>query len=128
MIKICKYVYLHLSIIHFYHFVMVTLQTHFWPFSLNKNYEKARMELFKKLGGEWSKKLKRLYIKYFLTIYFLTETTQKCANFVNTLLVLYFSIFSARIIDFDIPMAKLSKYEIWAKSLYYNGGEVVYLL
>ena len=32
------------------------------------------------------KKSKRSNIKYFLTIYFLTETTQKCTNFVDTLL------------------------------------------
>ena len=38
------------------------------------------------------KKSKRSNIKYFLTIYFLTETTQKCTNFVDTLLVLHFLI------------------------------------
>ena len=31
--------------------------------------------------------MKQSDIKYFLTIYFLTETTQKCANFVDALLV-----------------------------------------
>ena len=36
------------------------------------------------------KKSKQSNIKYFLTIYFLTETTQKWTNFVNTLLSLYF--------------------------------------
>ena len=41
---------------------------------LVRNYEKKR----EKNG---SKKSKRSDIKYFLTIYFLTETTQKCANF-----------------------------------------------
>ena len=47
MIKFCKYLYLHLSIINFYNFVIVTLQTHFLPFIFTKNYEKARMELKK---------------------------------------------------------------------------------
>ena len=49
--------------------------------SLLKNAEKKRHQ-----------KSKRSNIMYFLTIYFLTKTTQKCTNFVDTLLVLHFSI------------------------------------
>ena len=37
-----------------------------------------------------SKKPKRSNTKYFLTIYFLTETTQNCANLVGVNLVLHF--------------------------------------
>ena len=56
--------------------------------------KKARTELFKKMRKKSrSKKLKRSDIKYFLTIDFLTETTQKCATFVDALLVLPFLIF-----------------------------------
>ena len=51
------------------------------------------MELSKKRGKKRSKKSKRLDIKYFLTIDFLTKTTQKCANFVGSQLVLHFLIF-----------------------------------
>ena len=71
MIKMCKYMYLHLSTIHFYHFVIVTLQTHFFTIHfLTKNYEKARTELSKNAEKKRSQKLKRSDIKYFLTIYF----------------------------------------------------------
>ena len=83
--------YLHLSTIHFYHFVIVTLQTHFLTIHfLTKNYEKARTELSKNAGKKRSQKPKRSDIKYFLTIYLLTETTQNCADFVATLLVIHF--------------------------------------
>ena len=41
---------------------------------------------YKKYEKKRHKKLKRSNIKYVLTIYFLTETTQKCTNFVDTLL------------------------------------------
>ena len=37
-----------------------------------------------------SKRLKQSDIKYFLTIDFLTKTTQKRANFVDVLLVVHF--------------------------------------
>ena len=50
------------------------------------------MELFKKTQKKGSKKSKQFDIKYFLTIYFLTKTTQKCANYVDALLVLHFLI------------------------------------
>ena len=39
-----------------------------------------------------SEKLKQSDIKNFLTIHFLTKTTQKCANFVHKLLVIHFLI------------------------------------
>ena len=58
-----------------------------------------------------SKKSKRLDIKYFLTIDFLIETTQNCANFVGSLLVHYFLLLFAHLSDFDSPMTELSKYE-----------------
>ena len=48
--------------------------------------------VIKKPEKKRHKKSKRSNIKYFLTIYFLTETTQKCTNFVDTLLVLHFWI------------------------------------
>ena len=58
-----------------------------------------------------SKKSKRSDIEYFLTIYFLTKTTQKCANFVDALLVLHLLTFFAHISDLYSPMTKLYKYE-----------------
>ena len=39
------------------------------------------------------KKTKRYDIKNFLTIYFLTKTTQKCANFLHILIVIHFLFF-----------------------------------
>ena len=79
--------YLHLSTIHFYHFVIVTLHTHFLTIHfLTKNYEKACTELSKNAEKKRSQKSKRSDIKYFLTIHFSTETTQNCANFVGLLL------------------------------------------
>ena len=41
-----------------------------------------------------SKKSKRSDIKYFLTIYFMTEKAKKCANFVDALPVLHLLILS----------------------------------
>ena len=52
------------------------------------------MELLKNAKKKRSKKSKRSDIKYFLTIYFLTETTQKRAYFVDALLVLHLLILS----------------------------------
>ena len=49
---------------------------------LVRNYQKAR--------GKGSKKSKRSDIKYFLTIYFLTETAQNGEHFVDALVVLHF--------------------------------------
>ena len=46
------------------------------------------------VGKKGSKKLKQSDIKYSLTIHFLTETTQNCANFVASLLVIRFFYFS----------------------------------
>ena len=48
------------------------------------------------------KKSKRSNIKYILTIYFMTETTKKCTNFVDTLSVLHFSIIFSYNSDFNI--------------------------
>ena len=39
------------------------------------------------------------------------ETTQKCANFVDVILVLHFELFFSRISDLNIPMTKVYKYE-----------------
>ena len=47
MIKICKYMYLHLSIFHFYHFVIVTNTDSFLTKSvLNKNYSSSLFFLY----------------------------------------------------------------------------------
>ena len=73
--------------------------------------------MIKKLGKSQSKKSKRSDIKYVLAIDFLTKTTKKCANFVDALLVLHFSIFFARLSYLYIPMTKMYKYERWAKLL-----------
>ena len=51
-------------------------------------------------------KLKRSEIKYYLTIHFLTKTTQNCANFVDSLLVIRFSIFFAHISEMYISMTE----------------------
>ena len=53
---------------------------------------KSLYGIIKKTRKKRSSKLKHSDIKYFLTIYFLTETTKKCANFVDVLLVLHFSL------------------------------------
>ena len=58
-----------------------------------------------------SKKSKRSDIKYFLTIDFLTETTQKCAIFIDVNLVIHFLIIFAHLPDLNSPMTKLLKYE-----------------
>ena len=50
----------------------------------------VKKPLIKKRQQKWHKKSKRSNIKYFLTVYFQTETTQKCKNLVDTLLVLHF--------------------------------------
>ena len=55
MIKICKYMYLHLSIFHFYHFVIVKIQTHFWPFSSDQKLWKSSYGIIKKLGEKKAK-------------------------------------------------------------------------
>ena len=62
--------YLYLSIIYFYHSVIVTLQHHFYHSVFNNNYEKTRTEAFKKKQSE---KSKRSDITFFFTIDFLTE-------------------------------------------------------
>ena len=111
--------YLHLSIIRFYPNVKVTLQTDFKLFSIYQilrkelvwNYKKARKK-------SRSKKSKRSDIKYFLTIDFLTKSTQKFTIVIDALPVLHFfkSLF-AHLTDFYTPMTKLYKYERWAKLL-----------
>ena len=50
------------------------------------NSVRPKQIVIKKREKKPHKKLKRSNINYFLTIYFLTETTQKCTNFVDTLL------------------------------------------
>ena len=72
--------------------------------------------------------MKRSDIKYFLTIYFLTETTKNCANFVGSLLVLqflnyFFLIF--KICTFQWLNCTNMKDEL---NRSYNGEGVVYLL
>ena len=47
----------------------------------------------KKKKKSHSQKMKRSDIKYFLTIYFLTKTTQKCENVADVNIALYFSNF-----------------------------------
>ena len=69
------------------------------------------MELLKKVKKSRSKKSKQSDIKYFLTIYLLTETTQKCEHFIDELLALHFQLLFARPSRFDSPMTKLSKSE-----------------
>ena len=82
---------------------------------------------YKKNGGERSKKSKRSDITYILTIYFLTETTQKCANFVDVLLVLHFYFFSLifQVVTVQWLNCRNLKDEL---NLFHNGGGVVYLL
>ena len=67
--------------------------------------------MIKKRETKLSNKSKRSDIKFFLTICFLTETTQKCANFGDVLLVLHFLRLFYHLSDLDSPMTKLSKYE-----------------
>ena len=74
-----------------------------------------------------SKKLKQSDIKYFLTINFLTETTQNSANLLGSLLVLHFKLFFAHLSYLYSPMTKLYKYEN-KLNCSYNGGGLVYLL
>ena len=57
-----------------------------------------------------------LDVKYFLTIRFLTETTQNYANFVATLLVIRFLIMFAHTSDRYISVIELYLSEIWAKN------------
>ena len=53
------------------------------------NFVRPKQNLIKNREKKRHKKSKRSNIKYFLTIYFLIQTTQKCTNFVDTLLVLH---------------------------------------
>ena len=74
------------------------------------------MEWYKKTQKKSrSKKSKRSHIKYFLTIDFLTETTQKCANFVDVLLVLRF-LKLGHLSDLYSTMTILYKSERWANN------------
>ena len=63
--------------------MILKLHTPSWP-------KKKLAQNYKKRGRKRSKISKRLYIKLFVTIYFLTKTTKDCANFVGSLLVLHF--------------------------------------
>ena len=56
MVKICKCIYLHLSITHFYHFVMVTLKTRFWPFRFYQKLWETSTGLFKNAKKQWKKR------------------------------------------------------------------------
>ena len=63
------------------------------PFSSEQKLRKSSYRIIKaSRKKKRSEKLKRSDIKYFLTIHFLTETTQNCANFVGLLLIICFSI------------------------------------
>ena len=95
--------YLQLLILHFYHLVIEKNRFIFDHSVLANILNRARTELFKKIGKRRSKKSKRSDIKYFLTIDFLTESTKNCANFVG--------IF-AHLSDLYSPMTKLCKSEI----------------
>ena len=127
MIKMCKYMYLHLLVIHFCHFVIVRIQTHFWPLSSEQKLWKRSYGIIKKTREKRSNKTKRSDIKYVLTIYFLTETTQKCANIIHVLLVFHFIIFFLvfKICIFQWLNCRNPKYEL---NRSYNCGGVVYVL
>ena len=94
---------------------------------LRNNIKKLVRNYQKIAGKKRSKKLKRSDIKYFLTIHFLTETTQNCANFVGSLLVIRLSIFLLILKKGTVQWLNCTylKYEL---NHSYNGGKVVYLL
>ena len=77
--------YLHLSIIYFYHSNGESTDSFLTIPSLRNNRKKKR-------GKSQSKKSKQSDIKYLLTIYFQTKNTLKSANFEDLLLVLHFTI------------------------------------
>ena len=87
--------------------------------------KKARTELLKNAEKKSFQKSKRSDIKYFFCIYCLTETTQKCANFASSLLVLDFFLNHLS----DLYSQRLNctnlKDELYRSP---NGGGGVYLL
>ena len=71
-----------------------------YPFQPYRMKKLARNYYKKTLKTKSIKKINPLEIKYFLIIYFMTETTKKCENFLHILLVIRFLIISLR--DFFI--------------------------
>ena len=120
--------YLHLSIIQFYHLMVVTLRTHCWPFRFYQIWWKKLVRNYQKKRKKRSKSSKLSDINYFLTKYVFTKNTQKCANCVDALIVLRFfiSLFLVfQIFTFQWLECTVLKDELnWS----YNGGGVVYLL
>ena len=89
--------------------------------NLVRNYKKTRKK-------SRFQKPKRSDIKYFLTIDFMTETTQKYANVVDTLLFLHFLNYFFLIFQISIFQRINCRNLNDELNCSYNGGGVVHLL
>ena len=92
---------LHLSIIRFYHFVTVKLQTHFKP--MNK---KVLYIIYLK-GGKLIQNTKTVKYSVLFDHSFYDKNYLKVRNFVDMNIVLCFLIFFARLYDFYSKMTEM---------------------
>ena len=126
MIKVCKYMFLHLSIFHFCHFVIVTIRTHFWPFSSEETLWKILYGIIKKSRKTKDQKNRNGQILRIFGPYIFWPNYSKVCKFCTYTTSHSFFEYSLPIFQIEIVQwlnCRNLKYEL---NRSYNGGEVVY--